>query len=142
MTVQMSMRVIANNPFSAARLLGLTRELMRYENQWAADVVADAKRYPPERQGQSYKRTFRFKRGWRITPARFVGGSLQVRIENRTPYGPQVVGDSRGQGQSGWHVGRWYVWRDLASSKDFARGAQAIINRSISGIRFSTTVTP
>lgn len=125
-------------------LASLTRELMRYENDWAKGLVDEGRKYPPKRTNppQKYVRTFRFKRGWRIVPSRFVGGDLVVRVENDTPYARRVVGDDRGVGQSGFHVGRWYIFRDLAASREFARGAQAIITAHIRSATFTSTVNP
>lgn len=141
MTVRfgLNVQVPAGGAFA---LLGLQRQLENYENDWARELVRQARIYPPERPGQHYRRTFRFRRGWRIIPARFIGGDLTVRVENATPYAREVVADDFGRGQSGYHIGRWYIFRQLAESREFARGAQAIVTSNIRSARFTSTVRP
>lgn len=138
-TFRLDVRVPLLQRFALATL---TRELQRYENDWAKGLVGEARIYPPRRRGQTYVRTYRFKRGWRIIPSRFVGSDLVVRVENDTPYARKVVGNDRGLGQSGYHVGRWFLFRDLAASRDFARGAQAIITAHLRNATFTSTTTP
>lgn len=73
------------------------------------------KKYPPPRPGQRYKRTFRFKRSWRLTRHRDDGWMIRNDAragKRRRRYGKYVVGDAVGRGQAWMHKGRWFVMRD------------------------------
>lgn len=76
-------------------------------------VVKQMQSYPPERAGQTYNRTYRFKNSWRITKQ-----ARGFKLENTAAaksrrYGNYVVGDAVGKGQAWMHVGRWLLFRDV-----------------------------
>lgn len=77
-----------------------------------AQIVKRMQDYPPERPGQKYKRTFRFKRSWNLA---FVSDGLL--IENLTPYAGRVVGDEFGKNQAWMHVGRWSLFRSVVEQE-------------------------
>lgn len=69
--------------------------------------------YPPERAGQRYIRTFRFRDSWRRQGARRAGGGVVVDLGNPTLYGPDLVGDD----QAPIHRGRWWKLRAVADEQ-------------------------
>ncbi len=81
---------------------------------WAVDTVAKIrrKRNPPRRRGQTYRRTGRLKRGWKVEKG--AKSSVIVNTANRggRQYAMYVVGDQRGNRQAWMHRGRWWVARD------------------------------
>lgn len=79
----------------------------------ANKIIREMQKYPPERSGQKYVRTYKFKNAWKAEKS--VSG---FRIENnatgkRGRYGTYVVGDFAGNNQAWMHVGRWLLFRDV-----------------------------
>ena len=78
---------------------------------WAERTLAEAQKWtdytqssPPRRAGQRYIRTFALMGGWRNNISISSGSITAQRQNNRTPYGPFVMG--RGN-QTGTFAGRW-----------------------------------
>lgn len=90
-------------------------------------IVRREKEYPT--RSSKYKRTFRFRAGWTITAYQ-----LGYRIENRTPYGPYVVGDAFGGRQAWMHQGIWMPLRDV-TEEEVAKLPEAIRNELSLAIR-------
>lgn len=80
-------------------------------------VVKQMQNYPPTRPGQKYKRTYRFKNSWVITPMTtgYKVGNTASRRGVR--YADYVVGDAAGKNQAWMHVGRWLLFRDVLDYK-------------------------
>lgn len=91
-------------------------------------IVRRQKEYP-SRFGSRYKRTYRFRAGWTITPYQF-----GYRIENRTPYGYHVVGDAFGGRQAWMHQRIWTPLRDV-TEEEVAKLPDAIRNELSLAIR-------
>lgn len=147
--MRFEVQVQTNNPLSAARLLLMENQLRRYEDDWAKGLIKEARVYPPltpaQQAGHGYKRTYKFRNSWRRIRSTWRGSDLVVEVQNPTPYAPKVVGDARGQGQAGInniHVGRWYIFRNLAESRGFAAGVQRIIDQNIAGINYLVSLRP
>lgn len=79
-----------------------------WANQTQAENLYGWGQYPPERPGQTYVRTGRLGQGWWNSGM----GKSQVVFTNGVPYAPFVVGDSWGEGQAWFHVGRWWTALD------------------------------
>lgn len=92
-----------------ASLGGLEGEL-----EAEADAILPAlKAYPPERAGQKYTRSYRFRDSWNKGQARRTGGGVELDLTNPTPYGPLLVGDN----QARMHVDRWWKLRKVAEDR-------------------------
>jgi hypothetical protein len=81
-------------------------------------IVRIMRPYPAERPGQTYRRTGRLRRGWKIVRL----GNTGYKIENRARFKGQsylrwVVGDAYGNRQAWMHVGRWKVFRDVVDDE-------------------------
>ena len=69
--------------------------------------------YPEKRPGQTYRRTFRFKRSWKIRRLGDTGWRISNTARFRGRAYPQfVMGDAQGRGQAWMHKRRWPVFRD------------------------------
>ena len=76
-------------------------------------IVKQMQKYPPQRAGSRYTRTYQFKNSWVITlQARGISIRNTAR-SRRGLYGEYVVGDERGDGQAWMHVGNWLLFRDV-----------------------------
>lgn len=64
--------------------------------------------YPPERPGQTYKRTGLLRRSWHADPT-----PDGARIYNDRPGVTFVIGDWMGGGQAWFHVNRWWTGEGL-----------------------------
>jgi len=76
--------------------------------------------YPPERQGQRYKRTGRFFRSWGIDRIGNTGYLIKNTARDprtRKEYGRYVVGTAYGTGQAWMHKGRWELLRDVVEEE-------------------------
>ena len=78
---------------------------------WAERTLTEAQKdtdytqsSPPKRAGQSYIRTFTMMAGWRNEIVVSSGSIAARRYNNRTPYGPFVMGRSK---QTGIFAERW-----------------------------------
>jgi hypothetical protein len=73
-----------------------------------------AKKYPPKRPGQKYKRTGRLGTSWKKRKAGKNTWAIinDASFKGRT-YARYVVGDSKGNRQAWMHSGRWWVARDV-----------------------------
>jgi len=82
----------------------------------ADGIVKEMRNYPPERSGQTYRRTYKLRDAWKIT--KLVSGYT---VTNNVKYGRYVVGTPTGAigggGQAWMHVGRWLLFRDVAEQK-------------------------
>ncbi len=81
-------------------------------------ILRVMKIYPPERAGQTYVRTFKLKRGWKIQGAGATGYKLinRARFKGRS-YVKFVVGDSTGAGQAWMHKGRWPIFANVVDKE-------------------------
>jgi len=75
-------------------------------------IVKHMQDYPPERSGQTYRRTYQFRNSWKIT-RQMRGYKAENTASGRSGrYGNYVVGDALGAGQAWMHTGRWLLFRD------------------------------
>lgn len=72
---------------AAKALIGNEREGLQY--------------YPTTRPGQTYRRTYNLRFGWRVSNW---GDKTKVKVQNDVPYVPYVQGDEL---QAWMHKGRW-----------------------------------
>ncbi len=81
-------------------------------------ILRVMKIYPSERPGQTYVRTFKLKRGWKIQGAGPTGYKLinRARFKGRS-YVKFVVGDSSGMGQAWMHKGRWPIFGNVVEKE-------------------------
>lgn len=101
------------NPLLAFAVLG---DLVVASRSWAQDVHREVRRYPPERAGQTYRRTYRLRNAWQVNGPHLNGGTLETTITNPILYSQFVHGNNFGQRQSWFHRGRWRTLSDLAQS--------------------------
>lgn len=80
-------------------------------------IVVRMQKYPPERPGQKYRRTFRFRAGWRINSIPDSPAQTGWQVTNVVPYAKYPVGNAYGEGQAWMHVGRWNLFRDVAEAE-------------------------
>jgi hypothetical protein len=82
----------------------------------ADGIVREMRNYPPERAGQKYVRTYRFRDSWNVK--KLVSGYT---VTTSSKYANYVVGTPAGAigngGQAWMHVGRWLLFRDVAEQK-------------------------
>ena len=65
-------------------------------------------KYPPERPGQTYRRTGTYRRAWRVKRgAGFMYSLVGQAIQRGRDYTKFVGGDAAGAGQAWFHAGRW-----------------------------------
>jgi hypothetical protein len=119
--------------------LGRIEKVETVLRPWAERTLTEAQKNtdytqgsPPRRAGQSYIRTFTLMGGWRNN-IRISSGSITAqRYNNRTPYGPFVMG--RGN-QTGTFAGRWPtdagIEKRIESKvvEDLARTIQTELNK-------------
>lgn len=99
----------------------LLRELSGYQttrddemeaaSRKALDLLRSPLReYPPEREGQTYIRTFDLQGGWESASISYASNQAEwsATASNPIAYGPFVQGDpDQNPHQAGMHVGRW-----------------------------------
>lgn len=106
-------RRVANKMRGAAAAAPRATQDAAYK--WGQNVRAAlrAKPYPPERTGQTYRRTYKLQRSFY---ARRVGKS-SIEIGNSQPYSNYVIGDKSGGSQAWMHQGRWWLVRDVIQAE-------------------------
>lgn len=80
-------------------------------------IAKKARKYPRERPGQTYVRTFTLQRAVKVSTAG--KGSHQISIDpvqRGVHYGKYVVGSAKGTDQAWMHKGRWYLFSELTES--------------------------
>lgn len=77
-------------------------------------VIPDARRYPPERPGQRYVRTFRLRDAWNRTQVTRSGNRLRIVVRNQVSYAPDVVGSN----QEHWFKNRWRTVRQIRDENE------------------------
>lgn len=111
------------------RALDKSPEIVRDEVRDGAERGIDflrreAAKYPPERPGQRYKRTYRLQKGWfssttreRDSGGRFATGDTMtmLTLSNPTPYGKWVQARST---QAWMHKGRWQTAEDVVEDNE------------------------
>lgn len=72
--------------------------------------------YPPEREGQTYVRTYTLQAGWQDAPVQvqFVAGGLTMALENPVPY----VSDVQEEPQDPYFVNRWPTLEQIAGEQE------------------------
>ena len=74
--------------------------------------------YPSPRPGQTYTRTFKLKRGWKIQTAGPTGYTISNRARFRgRSYVKYVVGSATGTMQAWMHKGRWPLFRNVVDAE-------------------------
>lgn len=71
----------------------------------------EARIYPPKLPNQKYVRTFKLRRGWKVTKAEADGGEV-ANVD--VPYNIYVQGDR----QAAIHQGRWSTDKSLATANE------------------------
>lgn len=77
-------------------------------------ILEKARKYPPKRPGQRYRRTYNLRNNWK---AEAIKGNKGYTISNRMRYAHYVVGDAYGTGQAWMHKGRWPLFRDITEQE-------------------------
>lgn len=134
MTITMRFEGVVTNPFASIIQGTLIRELAEVQSRWARRLVVKFQRYPPERPGQLYIRTFTLQENWNIEGPLFAGGDMVTTVLNDTPYVRYVIGDDVGNMQNrAYHAGRWSLFRKEVelSEAELIREAQEVINRNL-----------
>lgn len=90
-------------------------------------ITRNMEGYPAERPNQTYVRTGRFGRSWKVSSLEN-GYQISNTAESRgRAYPKYVVGDAYGTGQAWMHRGRWQVFRDVVD-QEVAKMPQEIAN--------------
>lgn len=86
-------------------------EEMRDASELALDdLKSPLEEYPPEREGQTYVRTFQLQERWHAAQIDFqqTPEGFTATATNDTPYGPYVQGDPNQNPHQAWmHEDRW-----------------------------------
>jgi hypothetical protein len=97
--------------------------------------------YPPEREGQRYRRTFHLQGGWDEAEPTFTPrwDGFDARLENPTTYGPYVQGGPDETPHQAWmHLDRWNtdeaIMRDNEMEiRQFYEGATERLTKRLGG---------
>lgn len=77
----------------------------------AEDIVDRMQDYPPERPKQKYKRTFLFRKSWKITKTASGNRVSNTATRKGKHYPPFVVGTATQPDAQAWmHKGRWKLF--------------------------------
>lgn len=140
MTITMRFDKVVTNPFASIISSTLIRELAEVQKRWADKLVVKFQKYPPERPGQLYIRTFTLQAAWNIEGPQFTGGDMVTTVFNDAEdkrgrdYAQYVVGNDIGDMQNqAYHAGRWSLFRKEVelSEAELIREAQEVINRNL-----------
>lgn len=86
-----------------AALVLLKREVDKHMVDWADNVVAHVKEYPPVPADSDYERTETLYRSWKVRRPTYIGEMLSVRVYNDAV-------DPRGRKYATYVQGPWQVW--------------------------------
>lgn len=76
-------------------------------------IIREMRKYPPERAGQRYVRTYKLRDSWKLSRSATGYTITGDPVNKGRSYGRYVVGDAAGGGQAWMHVGRWLLFRDV-----------------------------
>lgn len=113
---RLSVRVV-HAELVAKNLQDLRREIPRISRDHISKlgkrVIEKMRKYPPQRAGSTYRRTYRLRDSWKVME-RQKGIFITANAVNRgRRYDEYVVGDPEGNNQAWMHVGNWLLFRDV-----------------------------
>lgn len=113
---RISIRVVGAE-LVAKNMQDLSREIPRISKdhikKLGKRVIDQMKKYPPQRAGSTYVRTYRLRDSWKVVENT---KGIQIRADasrNGRKYDEYVVGGPEGEGQAWMHVGNWLLFRDV-----------------------------
>lgn len=108
--------------------LQLLGEVSAFQRDWARNVVAEIRTYPPPPAMSTYVRTFQLYNGWSVQGPTFSSGGLVTKIVNNTPYARFVQGND----QTWFHEQTgWKRIQDFLDRSHYRSELQEVINDHI-----------
>lgn len=106
----------------------LLAEVSAFQRDWAQNVLAEIRTYPPPPSNSTYVRTFKLYNSWRIDGPRFTSSGLTTRIVNDTSYAKFVQGNE----QTWFHEQTgWKRIQDFLDRSNYRSELQEVVNNHI-----------